>query len=92
MKNGQPMNNMDGAPQLTVKETDYGFVYGSRRDVGDGEYYWRVTQFILPFYSLIPTPETGKVVAAGYPWTTSTSQSSSILLAPMNRLQTSNGI
>ena len=56
MKNGQPMNNMDGAPQLTVKETDYGFVYGSRRDVGDGEYYWRVTQFILPFYSLIPNP------------------------------------
>ena len=29
---------------------------GSRRDVGDGEYYWRVTQFILPFYSLIPNP------------------------------------
>ena len=56
MKNGQPMNNMDGAPQLTVKETDYGFIYGSRRDVGDGEYYWRVTQFILPFYSLIPNP------------------------------------
>ena len=56
MKNGQPMNNMDGAPQLTGKETDYGFIYGSRRDVGDGEYYWRVTQFILPFYSLIPNP------------------------------------
>jgi len=34
----------DGAPQLTVKPTDYGFCYGARRDVDNGEYYWRVTQ------------------------------------------------
>ena len=45
-----------GAPQLTVKETDYGLTYGSRRGPEEGSYYWRVTQFILPFYSLIPNP------------------------------------
>ncbi len=55
--NGGIMNYMDGAPRLTVKETDYGFVYGSRRQVGENEYYWRVTQFLLPFYSLIPGPQ-----------------------------------
>jgi phenylpropionate dioxygenase-like ring-hydroxylating dioxygenase large terminal subunit len=45
----------DGAPKLTLRETDYGFIYGSRRNAGDGDYYWRVTQWLLPNYSLIPS-------------------------------------
>jgi nitrite reductase/ring-hydroxylating ferredoxin subunit len=53
---GRVMSYIDGAPRLTVKETDYGFVYGSRRQVSEQEYYWRVTQFLLPFFSLIPGP------------------------------------
>jgi phthalate 4,5-dioxygenase oxygenase subunit len=44
----------DGAPQITVKPTDYGFCYGARRDADNGEYYWRVTQWLLPTFSLIP--------------------------------------
>jgi nitrite reductase/ring-hydroxylating ferredoxin subunit len=44
----------DGAPKLTVKPTDYGFCYGARRDADRGEYYWRVTQWLLPTFSLIP--------------------------------------
>lgn len=43
----------DGAPRLTVRETDYGFIYGSRRRIND-KYYWRCTQMLLPFWSLIP--------------------------------------
>ncbi len=56
LPDGRPMRVLDGAPRLTVKETDYGFTYGSRREVGEGQYYWRVTQFLLPFYSMIPGP------------------------------------
>jgi phenylpropionate dioxygenase-like ring-hydroxylating dioxygenase large terminal subunit len=44
----------DGAPALTVKPTDYGFCYGARRAMTSGEYYWRVTQWLLPTFSLIP--------------------------------------
>jgi phthalate 4,5-dioxygenase oxygenase subunit len=44
----------DGAPKLTLEETRYGFRYGSRRNMDDGQYYWRVTQWLLPDYSLIP--------------------------------------
>lgn len=44
----------DGAPTLSVKETDYGFCYGARRTAADGQYYWRVTQWLVPTYSLIP--------------------------------------
>ena len=45
----------DGAPVLTVKPTDYGFCYGARRDADSDQYYWRVTQWLLPTYSLIPS-------------------------------------
>ena len=44
----------DLAPKLMVKETDYGFVYGGRRHVEAGQYQWRLTQWMLPFFSLIP--------------------------------------
>ncbi|MGF7234283.1 MAG: Rieske 2Fe-2S domain-containing protein [Frankia sp.] len=43
----------DAAPHIELRETDYGLVYGARRD-HDGQYLWRVTQFILPMFSLIP--------------------------------------
>jgi len=44
----------DGAARLTARETDYGFCYGARRQAPDG-YYWRVTQLLLPGYSMIPS-------------------------------------
>jgi phthalate 4,5-dioxygenase oxygenase subunit len=47
----------DGHPKLVLTETDYGFTYGARRDAGEGNYYWRVTQWLLPMYSLIPSVE-----------------------------------
>jgi phthalate 4,5-dioxygenase len=48
--------NQDGAPQLTVKETDFGFVYGARRNGPDGQFYWRLTPFMLPSFTLVPNP------------------------------------
>lgn len=46
--------NNDRHPRLSVIDTDYGFVYGGRRTRPDGDFYWRVTQFLLPIYGLIP--------------------------------------
>jgi phenylpropionate dioxygenase-like ring-hydroxylating dioxygenase large terminal subunit len=43
-----------GAPKLTARETDYGFCYGARRQADEG-YYWRLTQLMLPGYSIIPS-------------------------------------
>jgi phthalate 4,5-dioxygenase oxygenase subunit len=56
----------DGAPQITLKETDYGFVYGSRRNF-DGQYYWRVSQWMLPMWSAIPG-SLDDFVGAGRAW------------------------
>ena len=55
----------DGAPRLLLKETDYGLIYGARRQTGNGDYYWRVTQFMLPDYSLIPGPNGREAAGAG---------------------------
>src|SRR5262249_51186551 len=43
----------DRAPKIVVNDTDYGFRYGARRIIGEGTYNWRVTQALLPTYSLI---------------------------------------
>jgi phenylpropionate dioxygenase-like ring-hydroxylating dioxygenase large terminal subunit len=43
----------DQAPKLVVDHTDYGFRYGARRRTPDGQYNWRITQWMLPTYSLI---------------------------------------
>jgi phthalate 4,5-dioxygenase len=44
----------DKHPRLTAMDTDYGVVYGGRRLMPDGSFYWRVTQWLLPSFSLIP--------------------------------------
>jgi phenylpropionate dioxygenase-like ring-hydroxylating dioxygenase large terminal subunit len=46
----------DVHPRLQVMETDYGFAYGGRRQTADGDYYWRVTQWMMPTHSMIPSP------------------------------------
>lgn len=43
----------DGAPEITLHDTDYGFVYGARRNAGD-DYLWRITHWMLPMWSAIP--------------------------------------
>ena len=43
-------------------DTDYGALIGARRTQPDGSWYWRVTQFLLPFYTMPPVGIGEKVV------------------------------
>jgi phthalate 4,5-dioxygenase len=43
----------DGAPVITVKENQNGFTSAARREL-DGQYFWRLSQWLLPMFSLIP--------------------------------------
>jgi hypothetical protein len=45
----------DRHPRLFVVDTPYGFCYGGRRAQAAGDFYWRVTQFLLPIFALIPS-------------------------------------
>ena len=42
----------DRAPSWTVTDTDCGVMLTARRDAGDS-FYWRVNQWMLPFYTMI---------------------------------------
>jgi nitrite reductase/ring-hydroxylating ferredoxin subunit len=45
----------DRTPQYQVVDTEYGTMYGAYRPAGEDSYYWRLAQFLFPFYTLIPT-------------------------------------
>ena len=44
----------DRTPKFEVVESAGGLLIGTRRNADEGHYYWRVTQFILPWYTMIP--------------------------------------
>jgi hypothetical protein len=44
----------DRAPKFHVERTDYGMVAAGRRIVENDKAFWRMNQFLLPFYSMIP--------------------------------------
>jgi len=46
----------DRAPRFFVLPTDYGMLIGARRDAESDSYYWRITQFLMPSYTMIPSP------------------------------------
>lgn len=46
----------DGRPRVEIRREPYGLSVGARRSVGDGRYYWRVTRWLLPTYSVVQDP------------------------------------
>src|SRR5690349_12073797 len=46
----------DRAPRFFVLPTEYGMLIGARRDAEADSYYWRITQFLMPSYTMIPAP------------------------------------
>ena len=47
--------SQDAAPQFKVRETNYGLAVAARRLHDPEHYYWRVTQYLTPAYTMIPT-------------------------------------
>jgi phenylpropionate dioxygenase-like ring-hydroxylating dioxygenase large terminal subunit len=43
--------------RLDVVETEYGVMYGARRDADDLEYNWRIIQYMFPSWTMITTGE-----------------------------------
>lgn len=44
----------DTRPKIEVMDSPTGLVIGARRNADAGQNYWRVTQWILPWYTMIP--------------------------------------
>jgi nitrite reductase/ring-hydroxylating ferredoxin subunit len=61
----QPYNaNADRQPVFEVLETDFGVAIAARREAGPEAYYWRITPFMLPCYTIVP-----RARDANYIWT-----------------------
>jgi phenylpropionate dioxygenase-like ring-hydroxylating dioxygenase large terminal subunit len=55
------------APRYTVLDTPYGAMYGAYRPAGPGQNYWRIAQFLFPFWTMPPTGLLGgKMVARAW--------------------------
>jgi len=51
---GNDYNMGDLAPVFEVVQSDGGLYIGARRNAEDGNYYWRITQFVMPCFTMIP--------------------------------------
>ena len=58
----------DTAPRFFLRPTDYGMRIGARRNASDSEYYWRITQFLLPFYTMVARQNEESPIL-GHAWT-----------------------
>jgi phenylpropionate dioxygenase-like ring-hydroxylating dioxygenase large terminal subunit len=58
---------VDRAPRFFIRPTEFGMRIGARRIASDAEYYWRITQFLLPFYTMIARPSDTSPIA-GHAW------------------------
>lgn len=57
----------DLQPKFEVREQPYGVGIASRRNVGEDVYYWRVNQYLLPFWTLVP-PQSKFPELSGHAW------------------------
>jgi phthalate 4,5-dioxygenase len=51
---GNEYNLKDLKPHFEVVESPGGLYIGARRNAGDGKHYWRITQWVMPSFTLIP--------------------------------------
>jgi phthalate 4,5-dioxygenase len=51
---GNEYNLRDLAPHFEVVESPGGLYIGARRNAEEGRHYWRITQWIMPSFTLIP--------------------------------------
>jgi phenylpropionate dioxygenase-like ring-hydroxylating dioxygenase large terminal subunit len=57
----------DLRPVFECQRQDYGMSIASRRVLDDNTHYWRVNQFLLPFYTLVP-PQSKYPELSGHAW------------------------
>ncbi len=58
----------DKAPALETLDTDFGVAVASRRDAGERGYYYRINQFVMPFYTVVPPSGHRNITLSGHAW------------------------
>ena len=55
-------------PHIEVVDTETGLLIGARRDAPAGQYYWRITQYLLPFHTMPPAEVGSDPVLHSHVW------------------------
>jgi phthalate 4,5-dioxygenase oxygenase subunit len=63
---GAAVETGDRAPHFEVVDTDYGVLIGARRGHAQG-WYWRITQYLLPFHTM-PPADVGDPIVQSHIW------------------------
>jgi len=63
---GNVYNEQDRMPLFEVAPFDGGLLIGARRNADNDRYYWRITPWIAPFFTLIPPR--GEYPISGHAW------------------------
>jgi len=50
----QQLTRRDSSPNYEVVDTDCGLMIAARRTAGEDAYYWRISQWIMPWYTMFP--------------------------------------
>ena len=58
----------DKHPRFEVVSRDWGLMYGARREEDAEHYYWRVTQYLLPYTLLFPSFAFWRGAIPGHMW------------------------
>ena len=53
-RRGMRVKDLDKHPRFEVVDTEYGELVAARRTVDEASYYWRITQFLMPAYTMLP--------------------------------------
>lgn len=64
--NSPTLLTKDTSPCFEVADTEYGLLIGARRNADEDNFYWRITQFLMPFYTMIPP--FGGAPRGGHAW------------------------
>lgn len=51
-------SGLERTPHIEVADTETGLLIGARREAPAGQFYWRITRYLLPFHTM-PPPEVG---------------------------------
>jgi phthalate 4,5-dioxygenase len=63
---GRELVRADSAPKFEVHDTSYGLLIAARRNADESNYYWRLTQWLMPWYTMIPAY--GEAPVGGHAW------------------------
>jgi phthalate 4,5-dioxygenase oxygenase subunit len=65
-RRGLLVKTADKHPRFEVVDTEYGELIAARRTADEANYYWRITQFLMPAYTMLPPY--GALPMSGHFW------------------------